>query len=152
MSTSSHLLEWFYELGPWLRRVFWQPLHQLLEIFHVFPLLAALVVFGLLAGDGQLREIYLSYLESLKSEPLWSAISLAAAALGLGLISAVLFEAHYLLSTTRINVIYSSNAKPGGGSKLHGLQRNAAIGQVRARVPRAASCWTPAFKAAPRGG
>ena len=127
MSTSSHLLDWFYELGPWLRRAFWQPLHQLLEIFHVFPLLAALVVFGLLAGDGQLREIYLSYLESLKCEPLWSAISLTAAALGLALISAVLFEAHYLLSTTRINVIYSSNAKPGSGSKLHGLQRNAAM-------------------------
>jgi hypothetical protein len=127
MSTSTHLLDWLYELGPWLRRAFWQPLHQLLEIFHIFPLLAALVVFGLLAGDGQLREIYLSYLESLKSEPLWSAISLAAAAFSLALISAVLFEAHYLLSTTRINVIYSTNAKPGGGSKLRGLQRNAAI-------------------------
>lgn len=124
---ASLLLDWFWQLGPWLRRVFWHPLRQLLEIFHVMPLAAALVVFGLLATDGQLREIYLSYLEDLKSEPAASIGIFAAAAVGLALVSAVLFEAHYLLSTMRINVIYSSNAKPEAGSRLRGLQRNAAI-------------------------
>lgn len=127
MNRSSLLLEWFLELGPWLRRAFWQPLRQTLEIFHILPLLAALLVAGLLAFDGQLREIYLSYLEELKSNPRWSIVIVAAAAAGFALISAVLFEAHYLLSTMRINAVYSSNAKPYAGSKLRSLQRHAAI-------------------------
>lgn len=127
MNRSSLLLEWFLELGPWLRRAFWHPLRQTIEIFHILPLLAALSVFGLLGFDRQLREIYLSALEDFKSHPDWSLVVAAAAAIGFALISAVLFEAHYLLSTMRINVVYSSNAKPYAGSKLRSLQRHAAI-------------------------
>jgi hypothetical protein len=144
MNRRAVLAEKVRELGPHLRRGFWQPLHRATQIFHVLPLTAALIVFFLLATDGQLREIYLSYLEDLKFYPdpaglpaaggtAWTtgfvaaAPGLVMAAVGLALIGAVLYAAHYWLSTMRISVIYSSNSNPGAGSRLPGLQRVAAL-------------------------
>src|SRR5215510_3384468 len=99
-----------FEEGQSLRRQVWQPLRRTLELFHVVPVTAAVIVFILLATDGQLREIYLSYLEDLKEGPdrLRTMTHLAAAAAGFMLLSAAFYEAHYQLSTMRINVIYSS--------------------------------------------
>src|ERR1700683_2787205 len=100
------------ELGPLLHRKFWRPLRNTMEIFHVLPVIAAAVLFLLLATDGQFREIYISYLEGWGDHPLRWLVSIVAGALLLALISAVLSEAHYALSTMRINVIYSSNSNP----------------------------------------
>ena len=113
-----------FELGQALRRRVWQPLHRMMEIFHVVPLTAAVAVFVLLAMVGQLHEIYLSYLEELKADQF---VSIVLAALGLALISAAFYEAHYWLSTMRMNVIFSSLSNPNAGSLLHGLQRIAAF-------------------------
>jgi hypothetical protein len=120
-----------------VRRRVWIPLHRMMEIFHILPLTAGVILFLLLATDGQLREIYLSYLEDLKdltdlkADQIASiAASFAAAAAGLALISMAFHEAHYRLSTMRINVIYSCFSNPGGRSMLRSLQRMAASALV----------------------
>jgi hypothetical protein len=132
MGTSSSFAITSYELGQALRRRWWHPLRRMMEIFHILPLTAAIFVFFLLASQAQLREIYLSYLEGLKDPTLEQTASnvwiFLAAAAGLALISAALYEAHYWLSTMRINVVYSSLSDPESGSVLRGLQRIAAIG------------------------
>ncbi len=117
MGTSAVLAAKAQALEMQLRRVFWHPLRRMMEIFHVLPLTAAVIVFFLLATDAQVREIYVGYLEDLNSrvtvgQPTTTCASIfaayAAAALGLALISAVLYVTHYRLSTMRINVMYSS--------------------------------------------
>ncbi len=116
------------EVGPWLRRSFWLPLRTMLRMFHILPVSAALIVFVLLATDGQLREIYVSYMEDLGSDnDLMAILHFVTAALGFALISAVLYEAHYLLSAERVMVIYSSNADIGRGSRLRAVRDAAAI-------------------------
>jgi hypothetical protein len=115
------------ELGPLLHRKFWQPLRNTMEIFHVLPVLAAAALFLFLATDGQFREIYISYLEGWGDRPLQWLMGIVAGALILALNSAVLSEAHYALSTMRINVIYSSNSNPDANSRLKALQRSTAF-------------------------
>lgn len=117
----------WYELGPLLRRRFWKPVRSMMEIFHVLPLIAALLLFVLLATDGQFREIYISYLEGPDGSLTGWIANIVAAAAVLALISAVLSEAHFSLSTMRINVIYSSYSNPDANSKLRSLQRTAAF-------------------------
>jgi hypothetical protein len=115
----------WHELGPLLQRRFWRPLRSMMEIFHVLPLAAAIVLFVFLATDAQFREIYISYLEGpTGSSAQWLA-GLVAAAVALALTSAVLCEAHFSLSTMRINVVYSSYSNPDANSKLRSLQRTA---------------------------
>jgi hypothetical protein len=98
-----------------------------MEIFHVLPLAAVVAVFVLLATDGQFRELYISYLEVPDGSvwPWLGAILIALATLTL--ISFVICEAHYSLSTLRINVVYSSYSNPTSSSKLRSLQRSAAF-------------------------
>jgi hypothetical protein len=121
------------EFGFVLQRRIWQPLRSMMEIFHVLPLVAAVILFVLLATDGQLREIYIAYLEgSAHDTVVWAAGIVAALAI-VALISAVLYEAHLSLSTMRLNVIYSTSSNPEAGSKLRSLQRAAAF--VLAFVP-----------------
>ncbi|MGB6534739.1 MAG: hypothetical protein WBF58_02125 [Xanthobacteraceae bacterium] len=116
------------EFGPWLRRAFWLPLRGVLRMFHVLPVCAALVIFVLLASDGQLREIYASYLEDLGSANPWAVgFRLGFAAFALALISAVLYEAHYLLSRDRVDAVYSRTAGLGSGSRLHHVRDVAAV-------------------------
>jgi hypothetical protein len=124
-----HLLgRQLYRVGQFLRRAVWQPLRRMMEIFHIVPLAGALLVFALLAQDGQVRELYLSYLEDLKeSDPAAWTVRFGAAAVGLTLLSAAFYEAHYWLSTLRMNVIYSSLSNPDASSMLRGLQRSAAF-------------------------
>jgi hypothetical protein len=110
-------------IAPSLRRQFWLPLRRLLKMFHVLPVAAAAAVFFLLGFDGQLTEIYITYLEDLGSPDVAVLVlRLVAAALSFGLISAVLYEAHYRLSGPRINVIFSMNSEVGTGSRLRQVQ------------------------------
>src|SRR3974377_313657 len=108
MSITSSLVPATYEAGQALRRRVWHPLRRMMEIFHLLPVTGAIVVFVLLATQPQLREIYLSYLECLNdptTEQIASNVKFfLAATAGLALISAALYEAHYWLSTMRINV------------------------------------------------
>ena len=116
------------EIAPSLRRQFWLPLRRLLKMFHILPVVAAVALFGLLALDGQLNEIYVSYMEDVASAGVLAMlIRFAAAAAGLALISAVLYEAHYRLSGPRISVIFSMNAEVGTGSHLEVVQDVSAI-------------------------
>jgi len=110
-----------FELGHLLRRTIWQPMHRTMEIFHLLPPAAAVILLLLLFDVGQLREIYLSYLEEL------NVIRIAWALAGFVLISALLYQSHYWLSTMRINVIYSSLSYPNAGTNLRNLQRAAAF-------------------------
>jgi hypothetical protein len=110
-------------IAPSLRRQFWLPLRRLLKMFHVLPVAAAATVFFLLAFDGQLTEIYISYLEDVASAGFALAVfRFVAAAIGFALISAVLYEAHYQLSGPRINIIFSMNSEVGTGSRLRHVQ------------------------------
>jgi len=127
MDRRKALVAKWHELGPLLHRKFWRPLRNTMEIFHVLPVIAAAVMFLFLATDAQFREIYISYLEGWGDRPLRWTVSIVAAALLLALVSAVLSEAHYALSTMRINVIYSSNSNPDANSKLRALQRSTAF-------------------------
>jgi hypothetical protein len=128
MTMSEALASKWEELGPFLRRAFWQPLHRMMAIFHILPLTAALIVFFIFATNGQLREIYLSYLENLSGSH-WIAATagFTAAAAALTLLSAVLYLAHYELSTMRIGVVYSSYSNPEARCRLRILQRVAAV-------------------------
>jgi len=127
-STRALLVEKRAQVPPALRREFWLPLRRLSKMFHILPVGAALILFLLLALDGQLIEIYESYMEDIASAGFaTTVIRCAAAAVGFALISAVLYEAHYRLSGPRINVIYSMNSEVGTGSRLRWFQDVLAI-------------------------
>ena len=115
------------ELGLLLQRRFWKPLRDMMDIFHVLPLAAVVILFVLLATDGQFREIYIAYLEGANGGTTAWIASIVAGLAAVALISAVLYEAHYSLSTMRINIIYSSSSNPEASSRLRGLQRAAAF-------------------------
>ena len=121
MPDSPSICEVVFELGQFLRREIWQPLHWMKGIFHLLPPAAAGILFLLLSDIGQIREIYLSYLENL------DAVRIILALAGFALISAALYESHYWLSTMRINVVYSNLSTPNVGSNLRLLQRVAAF-------------------------
>jgi hypothetical protein len=127
MSNLAQLGGTLFDTGQWLRRKVWQPLRRMMTIFNVVPLTGGIVVFLLLATDGQVRELYLSYLEDLLAPGRATIAMFAMPLLGLALISAVLYEAHYWLSTLRIGVVYSSVSNPEYGSALYSLQRMAAV-------------------------
>ena len=115
------------ELGLYLHRQFWRPLRSMMNIFHVLPLAAVVILFVFLATDGQFREIYIASLEGARSHTRAWMASIAMAFAALTLISAVLYEAHNALSTMRINVVYSNYSDPNAGSNLRALQRAAAF-------------------------
>src|SRR5580658_4842740 len=137
MTTSAVLAAKAQALDMQVRRVFWQPLRRMMEIFHILPLTAALIVVLFLATDAQVREIYVAYLEDLNPSTgltptayISMAATFMAAAIGLALISAVLYVAHYRLSTMRINVINSSLSHQDARSMLRTVQRIAAIARA----------------------
>ncbi len=117
----------WYQLGPFLQMRFWKPLRNMMAIFHLLPLAAGVICFVLFAVDGQFREIYISYLENpTGSVGAWLA-GLVAAAVSLILLSALLYEAHFALSTLRISVVYSGYSNPDTNSSPRSLQRTAAF-------------------------
>lgn len=127
MDTRVALVSKWHELGPLLQRKFWRPLRNMMEIFHVLPLAGAIVLLVFLATDAQFREIYIGYLEGPSGHVTQWLVSIIAATAALALISAVLCEAHFSLSTMRINVVYSSYSNPDARSRLRNLQRTAAF-------------------------
>src|SRR5689334_4344805 len=85
------------------RRIWW-PLEPLAHVNHPVPLVSAVIIFALLAGVGQLHEIYLVYLEPLYDQR-FTHIALALAALSL--LSSVLYLANYWLSDIQIEILWS---------------------------------------------
>jgi hypothetical protein len=98
-----------------------------MEIFHVLPLFATVILFALLATDGQYREIYISNLENPGGNLDGWAVRIVAGLVSLALISAALFQAHNTLSTLRISIAFSSRSDPEAYSALPRLQRAAAF-------------------------
>jgi hypothetical protein len=134
-----------HQAGLALRRTFWKPLRNMMDIFHLLPLAAAVLIFLLLATDGQIRELYISYLEgprifyvagkpevTAESWTLWM-VSVAFGLILVAVVSAVLFEAHYALSTMRRSIVYSSYSNPASNSTMHALQM--AAGFILAFLP-----------------
>jgi len=113
------------EFNLLLQRSFWKPLRNTMQIFHVLPLAAVVILFVLFATDGQLREIYISYLEG-PVDAAWVA-SIAAALVSIILLSAVLYAAHNALSTMRISAAPSMGSVPQAYSKPLRVQRAAAF-------------------------
>src|ERR1700722_15560216 len=111
----------YFELEPYLRRAFWRPLRLIMEIFHVLPLAAATAVFFLLAWNAQIREVYLTYLENISDvrndRILSTTVALAAAAMTFTLLSALLYAAHYGLSTMQLDVVYANRSNPESASR-----------------------------------
>lgn len=127
MNRSKALQAKWQGLAPLLQRRLWQPLRNMMNVFHVLPLTAAVILFALLATEGQFREIYIAYLEGPGDHPVRWIVGIVAA-LGLfALLSALLSETHYSLSTMRINIVYSSYSNPDANSTLRRLQRSAAF-------------------------
>src|SRR5262245_16878036 len=120
-------------IDQYLKRWIWWPIRQITGVFHLLPLIAAVILVVLLTRPGQLQELYLSYLE----KPQLSHLLLAM--LSFALLSAVLVIAHYSLSSERIRIIFA----PAGGAQddagLTLLQR--AWAAVLALVPWAALAW-----------
>lgn len=115
------------ELRLYLQRSFWKPLRGTTEIFHLLPLVATVILFVLLATDGQYHEIYVSYLERPGDDPLGWTVRVVVGLASLALISAALFHAHSILSTMRIRVVFSNRPDPEAYSALPRLQRAAAF-------------------------
>ncbi|MGD0188143.1 MAG: hypothetical protein ABSC25_23235 [Roseiarcus sp.] len=121
-----------YELGQFLRRRVWLPLHKMMEIFHILPLTGAILLFFVFATVGQLRDAYISYLENLDTSNSASivstAIALAAAVASVAALSAALHQTHFWLSARRMDLLYANISDPEAGSILRGVQRMAAVG------------------------
>jgi len=117
----------WYEIAPLLQLRFWKPLRNIMQIFHLLPLAAGVICFILLAIDGQFREIYIAYLEGPNGNLTEWITGLIAAAAMLALLSALLYEAHFSLSTLRIGVVYSGYSNPDANSSPRNLQRTAAF-------------------------
>ena len=116
------------EFGPWLRRAFWLPFRGVLRTFHILPVVAAAAVFFLLATDGQLREIYTSYMEDIgTADYLATAFRLVAAGATFALISAVLYETLRLLSAGRADSTAPGNAGLWAHERPRPIREAAAI-------------------------
>ena len=89
-----------------LRTQVWHRIRAVLDVFHLLPIVAAVVIFKLLTGFGQLRELYLSYLEEL------NVFHLALAFVGFVMISGTLSASHYWLSTIRQKIILANFVPP----------------------------------------
>jgi hypothetical protein len=105
------------DLSKRLRRVFWERVRGLFDIFHLLPPIAAILIFRLLTDVPQTREIYLSYIED--QDP-WH---IGWAILGFSLISAALYGSHYWLSRIRINIIYATFLHPNTGLNFRRIRR-----------------------------
>lgn len=105
-----------FDMSKRLRR-FWQRARGVIDIFHLLPPVAAILIFRLLTDVPQTREIYLSYIEH--PEP-WQ---IGWAILGFSLISAALYGSHYWLSRIRINIIYATYLHPNTGLNFRRVRR-----------------------------
>jgi hypothetical protein len=96
-----------YRIRRLFSRYISRPLAQLSGVIHPIPPLSAVLFFLLLTWFGQLREIYLSYVEGpFDDGKLQHAVF---ALLSLALLSGALYYANYVFSTARINFLYSTS-------------------------------------------
>ena len=130
-----------------INRYIWRPLQQLAEVVHPVPPLCAFLLMILLAHNGQLHEIYFSYLEPPAS--FGKARQFLFAVLALALLSGALFYINYALSTVRIDLIYSQTASYRTDMHLK-LVRNI-VGLLTAAAPWFGLAWG-LEKAASRAG
>lgn len=107
-----------------LKAGFWRPLSRVTRSFHLLPPTAALLVFVLLINSGQVREIYLSYLEG---DQTYIAFPLLFAIVTFGLLSATLFTSHFWLSPVQHDVVYANPAGLPGVTDYVGLRRCTAL-------------------------
>src|SRR5262245_32775587 len=105
-----------HRLSRWTKRTLWRPLRQTAATIHPAPLLVAAVLAWLLATKGQFREAYIAYLE----RPNLAGIAISA--LALYLLSAALYYGNYLLSTIRIDIIYSESANLQADRRLRSIR------------------------------
>ena len=110
-----------------LKRWIWWPARDIARVFHLLPLLGAVILFLLLTRPGQLQELYLSYVEKPEFLPVLCAV------LSFALLSAALMIAHYSLIAERTRIVFA----PAGGAQdevaLNRVQRSWAF--ILALVP-----------------
>jgi hypothetical protein len=111
----------FVRVGLPLRRKLWHRLRGVMDIFHLLPPVAAVIIFQLLWKVGQIRELYLSYLE--QKNPAHIVFAFA----GFGMISFLLYGGHYHLSRIRENIIYSNYVRPNIGIDFRFIRRWAGL-------------------------
>lgn len=108
------------KVGQPLRRRVWYAVRGVIDIFHLLPIVASGIVFLLLWQAGQIRELYISYLEHLN----WRHIVFAF--LGMGLLSAAIYASHYGLTEIRRNIIYARYVRPNIGISFRRMRRGTA--------------------------
>jgi hypothetical protein len=107
-----------------LKTGFWRPVSRVTRSFHLLPPTATLLVIALLINSGQVREIYLS---SLESDQTYIALPLLFAIVTFGLFSATLFTSHFWLSPVQDDVVYANPAGLPGIADYVGLRRYTAL-------------------------
>jgi hypothetical protein len=95
-----------------LRQNIWQTIRSIMDIFHVLPPAAAAAVFYLMGFDDQVRELYASELSKLNYTHVGFAV------LGFGLVSAVIYASHHLLSSIRQKIIFANFMRRNVGGNL----------------------------------
>jgi hypothetical protein len=120
-------------LGYRLRHGLWHRIRAVLDLFHWLPLAAAVIIAKLLTTFGQLRELYISYVEQMNP------VHIAFALLGFSMISGALYAAHFQLSAIRENIIFANFVRPDLGINFRRLRRG--IGLALAFAPWAALAW-----------
>jgi ABC-type Co2+ transport system permease subunit len=108
------------KVGQPLRRRVWYAVRGVIDIFHLLPIVASGIVFWLLWQAGQVRELYISYLEHLN----WQHVVFAF--VGMGLLSAAIYASHYGLTEIRRNIIYARYVRPNIGISFRRMRRGTA--------------------------
>src|SRR5262245_5025897 len=106
-----------FRVGQPLRRRLWHPIRGVMDIFHLLPPVAALVIFKLLTSFGQLRELYIGYAEQ------GNVVHIALALVGLSMVSCALYASHYWLSSIRENIIFANFVRPNIGINFRRIRR-----------------------------
>src|SRR5215510_6055237 len=106
-----------FKVGQPLRRRLWHPIRGIMDIFHLLPPVAAIVIFKLLTSGGQLRELYIGYVEQA------NVVQIALAFVGLSMISSALYASHYWLSAIRQNIIFANFVRPNIGINFRRIRR-----------------------------
>ncbi len=100
-----------------LKTWFWRPLSRITRSFHLLPPVAILIIFLLLITSGQVRELYLFYLEATPPLPIVFAFVTFA------LVSATLFVSHFWLNPVQRDIVHANPAEVPGIAEYSGLRR-----------------------------
>jgi hypothetical protein len=100
-----------------LKTWFWRPLSRITRSFHLLPPVAILIIFLLLITSGQVRELYLFYLEATPPLPIIFAFVTFA------LVSAAMFVSHFWLNPVQRDIVHANPAEVPGIAEYSGLRR-----------------------------